>query len=65
MNYFDFVTEEEINNIQKTDCLYTTGIISLNDKKNKKIFDSYAYQKYLQKTNNYNTKDIKGGAFCE
>lgn len=63
MNYFDdFITEEEINEIEKYDCLYSFRVISLDDKKNSKILNSYAYQEYLKKQS---TKDNKGGVPCE
>lgn len=63
MNYFDdFITEEEINEIEKYDCLYSFRVISLDDKKNSKILNSYAYQEYLKKQS---TQDNKGGVPCE
>lgn len=52
MKYFDeFITEEEIENIQKVDCLYSVDTISLNDRKKRKMLDSYAYQNYLKEIN--------------
>lgn len=66
MNYFDdFITEEEINEIEKCDCIFSFGVISLNDKKNRKFLDSYVYQKYLQTSNESNTDDKKGGVSNE
>lgn len=65
MNYFDFITEEEIEQIEKLDCLYTKDIISLNDSKNHKLLNSYAYQQYLKRTSNNNAEDNKGGVSCE
>lgn len=64
MKYFDEVlTEEEIEEIQKKDNLYTKDTISLNDKKNSKLLDSYAYQQYLRKKNKKKSNNNKGGAF--
>lgn len=64
MKYFDEVlTEEEIEEIQKKDNLYAKDIISLNDKKNSKLLDSYAYQQYLRKKNKKKSNNNKGGAF--
>ena len=37
---------------KKTDNLFTKDNISLNNPKNKKYLDEYAYQKYLKKINN-------------
>lgn len=52
MDYFDiFDTEDKINEIEKYDCLYTENVISLDDKKNRKYFNSYMYQQYLQNEN--------------
>ncbi len=66
MKYFDdFITEEEINEIEKYDCLFSFRVISLDDKKNRKLLDSYAYQKYLQTLNESNTSDKKGGVTSE
>lgn len=65
MDYFDFITEEEIEQIEKLDCLYTKGIISLNDSKNHKLLNSYAYQQYLKNTTNDNAEDNKGGVTSE
>lgn len=66
MNYFDdFITEEELNEIEKYDCLFSFRIISLDDKKNRKLLDSYAYRKYLQTLNESNTSDKKGGVTSE
>lgn len=66
MNYFDnFITEEEINKIEKCDLLYSTDIISLDSKKNRKLLDFYAYQQYLKNTNTNNAEDNKGGVYCE
>lgn len=65
MDYFDFITEEEIEQIEKLDCLYTKDIISLNDRKNHKLLNSYAYQQYLKSTSNDNAEDNKGGVSCE
>lgn len=64
MDYFDvFITEEELNEIEKYDCLFSFNIISLDNKKNQKLLDSYVYQQYLKDTNN--TEDNKGGDSCE
>lgn len=50
MNYFDEIfTEDKIKKIKKKDCLYVKGIVSLDDKKNQKELDSYAYEVYLRK----------------
>lgn len=65
MDYFDFITEEEIEQIEKLDCLYTKDIISLNDRKNHKLLNSYAYQQYLKNTSNDNAEDNKGGVTSE
>ena len=65
MDYFDFITEEEIEQIEKLDCLYTKDIISLNDIRNHKLLKSYAYQQYLKNTSNDNAEDNKGGVSCE
>ena len=66
MNYFDdFITEEEINEIEKYDCLFSFRVISLDDKKSRKLLDSYAYQKYLQTLNESNTSDKQGGVTSE
>jgi len=66
MKYFDdFITEEELNEIEKYDCLFSFRVISLDDKKNRKLLDSYAYQKYLQTLNESNTSDKKGGVTSE
>jgi len=63
MNYFDnFITEEEINEIEKYDCLFSFSVISLDDKKNRKFLDAYAYQQYLRNESNLNAEDNKGGA---
>ncbi len=63
MKYFDdFITEEEINKIEKYDCLFSFNIISLDDKKNRKLLDAYAYQQYLKDKSNLNVEDNKGGA---
>ncbi len=63
MKYFDdFITEEEINKIEKYDCIFSFGVISLDDKKNRKYLNSYAYQQYLRNTSNLNAEDKKGGA---
>lgn len=60
MNYFDdFITEEEINQIEKYDCLFSFGVISLDDRKKRKYLNSYAYQEYLRKESK---NDNKGGA---
>lgn len=65
MDYFDFITEEEINEIKKCDCLYCKDIISLDNKKNRKLLDFYVYQQYLQNTSNETEADNKGGVACE
>ena len=65
MDYFDFITEEEIDQINKYDCLYYEDTISLNDMKNLKLLDLYAYQEYLKKINNVNAEDKKGGVASE
>lgn len=65
MNYFDFITEEEINKIEKCDLLYSTNVISLDNKKNRKLLNSYAYRQYLRNTNTDNAEDNKGGVSCE
>ena len=65
MDYFDFITEEEIDQINKYDCLYYEDTISLNDMKNLKLLYLYAYQEYLKKINNVNAEDKKGGVASE
>ena len=62
MDYFDFITEEEIDQIEKYDQLYYEYTISLNDIKNLKLLDLYAYQQYLK---NKQTTDNKGGVSNE
>lgn len=66
MDYFDYsVTEEELNEIEKYDCLFSANVISLDNKKNRKYFNSYAYEQYLKAESNSNTEDNKGGADSE
>ena len=65
MNYFDFITEEEIDQVEKSDHLYCENTISLNDMKNLKLLDDYAYQQYLKKKSNTNAEDKKGGVSSE
>lgn len=43
------VTKEKL--IKANDNLYTENVISLDDKKNRKYFNSYMYQQYLQNEN--------------
>lgn len=62
MNYFDFITEEEIEYIEKCDNLFCQDTISLNDMKNLKLLDLFAYQQYLK---NKQTTDNKGGVSNE
>lgn len=62
MDYFDFITEEEIEKIKKHDHLYYEDTISLNDMKNLKLLDLYAYQQYLKKKK---AEDNKGGVSNE
>ena len=65
-NYFEVIfTEEELNEIEKYDCLFSFNVISLEDKKNRKLLDSYAYQQYLKNTTTDNAEDNKGGDSCE
>lgn len=66
MKYFDeFITEDEIDEIVKCDNLYSVDVISLYDKKNRKLLDSYVYQKYLQALKESNTNNKKGGVPSE
>ncbi|MCI8309936.1 MAG: hypothetical protein HFJ45_07190 [Clostridia bacterium] len=59
MNCFDdFITEEELKEIEKHDCLFSFRVISLDDKKKRKYLNSFAYQQYLKQ----NAEDNKGGA---
>lgn len=57
MDYFDFITEEELNEIEKYDCLYTKDIISLDDNKNRPKLDLYVYKLYLQNQTNTDMKE--------
>ena len=51
MKYFDeFITEDEIDEIVKCDNLYSVDVISLYDKKNRKLLASSAKNDYLCST---------------
>lgn len=65
MDYFDFITEDEIEQIEKYDCLYNIDTISLNDMKNLNLLDLYAYKQYLKKKSNTYAEDNKGGVSNE
>ncbi len=66
MDYFDYsITEEELNEIEKYDCLFSTNVISLDSKKNRQYLNSYAYQQYLKDESQLNAEDNKGGADSE
>ncbi len=57
MNYFDEVlTEDEISKIEKQDCLYVRGVVSLDDEETQKKLTSYAYEMYLRKMKEENKK---------
>lgn len=62
MDYFDFITEEELEKIKKYDHLYYEDTISLNDLRNLKLLDLYAYQQYLK---NKQATDNEGGVSNE
>lgn len=50
MNYFDiFDTEDEIDKIEKLDCLFTKDTVSLDDEKTQVKLACYAYELYLRK----------------
>lgn len=58
MKYFDEkITEDEINKIQKVDCIYTDDVVSLDDKKVQKMLDVQVYQIYLKKQSEENNED--------
>lgn len=58
MKCFDqTITEDELKKIIQKDNLFTEDVISLNDNKNKKALDNYAYQQYLKKEVTNNLKD--------
>lgn len=41
-----------LKNFRKKDNLFTKNIISLDDSKNKKYLDDFAYQEFLKKSKN-------------
>lgn len=53
------LTEDDVKKIEKKNNLFTKDVISLNDKKKRRILDSYAYQEYLKKLNN-ESSDFNG-----
>lgn len=58
MKYFDEKnTEDEIDKIQKVDCIFTDDVVSLDDKKRQKMLDIQAYQIYLRKQSEENNND--------
>lgn len=58
MKYFDEKnTEDEINQIQKVDCIFTYDVVSLDDKKIQKLLDIQVYQIYLKKQSEENNSD--------
>lgn len=58
MKYFDEKnTEDEINKIQKVDCIFTDDVVSLEDKKIQKLLDVQVYQIYLKKQSKENNSD--------
>lgn len=58
MKYFDEKnTEDEINKIQKADCIFTNDVVSLDDKKVQKMLDIQVYQIYLKKQSEENNED--------
>lgn len=58
MKYFDEKnTEDEINKIQKVDCIFTDDVVSLDDKKTQKLLDIQVYQIYLKKQSEENNTD--------
>lgn len=58
MKYFDKkITEDEINKIQKIDCIFTDDVVSLDDKKVQKMLDVQVYQIYLKKQSEENNED--------
>lgn len=60
MKCFDqTITEDELKKIIQKDNLFTKDVISLNDNKNKKTLDNYAYQQYLK---NEFANNLKNGA---
>ena len=66
MNYFDiFDTEDEIDKIEKLDCLYTKDIVSLDDEETQKKLACYAYEMYLREKNKKSSNDKKGGYTCD
>lgn len=57
MNYFDEeFTEDEISKIEKQDCLYVRGVVSLDDEETQKKLACYAYEMYLRKMKEENKK---------
>jgi hypothetical protein len=58
MKYFDEKnTEDEINKIQKADCVFTDDVVSLDDKKVQNLLDIQVYEIYLKKQSEEDNED--------